>query len=110
MYRSASRPSAVWLATAVRRSEPEARIGTPRCSAMTGACVPFPAPGAPRRTTTVIGRGRARPERAPSANESFVVAHQELRLDLLHRLDDHADDDQEARPAEGDRLERRKDQ
>ena len=54
MYRSASRPSGVPAATAARRRSPEARIGTPSPSAMTGACVPFPAPGAPRSTTTFI--------------------------------------------------------
>ena len=80
-------------ATAARSRSPDARTGMPRCSARIGAWVPLPAPGAPRSTITVIGL----------PDEPFVVAHQELRLDLLHRLDDDADDDQEAGAAEGDR-------
>ena len=73
-------------------------------SARIGAWVPFPAPGAPRRTTTVMG------SRVRSADESFVVPHEELRLDLLHRLDDDADHDQEARAAERDPGQRREEQ
>src|SRR5436190_5172022 len=111
MYRSASRPSAVPLATAARSRSPDASTGTPRWRERTGACVPLPAPGDPRSTTTVIGGG-GEPARRPtsSSNESFVVAHEELRLDLLHRLDDDTDDDQQARAAEGDRRQGREDQ
>ena len=51
---------------------------------------------------TVIGRRCAAPPRraASSSDEAFVVAHHQLRLDLLHRLDDDADHDQEAGAAE----------
>src|SRR4029079_6058617 len=92
-----------------RSRAPDARTGTPRCWARTGAWVPFPAPGAPSSTTTVIASLWA-PARLPgSPDEAFVVAHQELRLDLLHRLHDDADDDQEARPAEGDPRQGRED-
>src|SRR3954453_19416974 len=92
MYRSASRPSAVPFATAARRRLPEARTGIPRRSARIGAWVPLPAPGAPSRKRTVT--------RSRSSDEAFVVAHHQLRLDLLHRLHHHRDDDQQARATE----------
>ena len=47
--------AAVRAATAARSRSPDASTGTPRCSARIGAWVPFPAPGAPRRTMTVMG-------------------------------------------------------
>jgi len=40
-------------------------------------------------------------ERVASSDEPFVVPHQELSLDLLHRFDDDADHDQQAGAAEG---------
>ena len=43
-------------ATAARNRSPDARTGTPSRSARIGAWVPFPAPGAPSRTMTVIDR------------------------------------------------------
>ena len=38
-----------------------------------------------------------------SPDEAFVVAHHQLGLDLLHRLDDDGHDDQQARAAEAER-------
>src|SRR5439155_21498744 len=38
------------------------------------------------------------------ANEPLVAALEELRLELLHRLHDDADDDENARAAEPERL------
>src|SRR3954465_6361647 len=90
------------------------------------ACVPLPAPGGPTRTSLMTGttyaasrRGLARPQGAPRAwhasdrerrrrapgrralpKKTFVVAHHELRLDLLHRLETHADHDQHRGAAE----------
>src|SRR6266542_7119144 len=40
----------------------------------------------------------------PSPDEALVAPHEELRLQLLHRLHDHADDDEDARTAEPQRL------
>ena len=82
--------------------------------ARAGAWVPFPAPGAPRRTMTVIAptgrrtssgvRARARGRAAwpHVTDEAFVVPHHQLGLDLLHRLDDDRHDDQQARAAEAE--------
>src|SRR6266446_7543205 len=105
MYRSASRPSAVPAAAAARRRSPDARIGTPSARPRIGAWVPFPAPGAPRRTTTVIGDRRLGMPRSP--DEPLVIPHEQLGLDLLHGLDNDADDDEEARSAKGDGRDRR---
>ena len=92
---AAERPSR--RPTAARSRSPDARMREPRCSARTGAWVPFPAPGAPEeRRSRSIGIATSSPD------EPFVVAHHELRFDLLHRLDDDADHDQQARAAEGD--------
>src|SRR4051812_46051220 len=99
MYVSASRPSGLSAATAARRTSPEPRTGRPSRRDRIGACVPFPAPGAPRRTRMVTVPA------APSADEAFVVAHHELRLELLHRLDDDADHDEQARSPEADPAE-----
>src|SRR3954470_25022563 len=82
---------------------PVARWSRPRRSARIGACVPLPAPGAPSRTRTFI------PFVVTSADEPLVVAHHELRLDLLHGLDDHADDDEDAGAAEAESAELRQD-
>ena len=82
---STSRPSSLPRATAARSRSPEARTGTPSARARIGAWVPLPAPGAPRQDATVIA-----PTQPRLADEPFVVAHHELRLDLLHRLDDDA--------------------
>src|SRR5690349_24537757 len=100
MKRSASRPRGVPAATAARSRAPDARIGTPSRAAIAGACVPFPAPGGPSRTMTLtIGDGAGPPA---SADESLVVPHHQLRFDLLHRLDDDRDDDQQARATEAE--------
>ena len=104
--RSTSRPISLPRATSARNRSPDARTGTPRLAESRGACVPLPAPG--RREgcdghRRPRGGGRGRPTRRgrvdsarsrggggrrPSADEAFVVAHHELGLDLLHRLDD----------------------
>src|SRR3990170_8436234 len=90
--------------TAVRNRSPVATCGMPSRSERMSAWVPLPAPGAPSRTTTVTRLGRRPPPGtvAASSDEAFVVAHHELRFDLLHRLDDDRHDDQQPRTAEGD--------
>ena len=67
------------------------------------ACVPFPAAGCPKKISrTYIPPQLASPPPSPlptSAQatlfqEAFVMSHDEVRLDLLHRVHSHADDDQ----------------
>ena len=53
--------------------------------AMRCACVPLPAPGGPSRTMYTL------------ANKPFVVAHQQLRFELFHGVEDHGHHNQEAR-------------
>ena len=66
-----------------------------------GPGFPCPAPGAPSRTRILIeAPGRDGP--ASSPDEALVVAHHQLGLELLHRLDDDRDHDQDARAAEGE--------
>ena len=60
------------------------------------ACVPLPAPCLPSST-------RRGPEAAHAqAQEPFVVAHHQLAVDLLHRLERDAHGDEDRRAAEGE--------
>ena len=85
----------------------------PEPVARSGACVPFPAPGAPSRITTSMSAERPSvsadaawtPGGRASFDEAFVLADEQLGLDLLHRLDDDGDHDQDAGATEGDVLE-----
>ena len=100
MYWRASTPSGVPSRTAARNRSPVATIGMrPAARRGSGACVPLPAPGAPSRTTTFMSTSGA--PRA-SFDEAFVVAHHQLRLELLHRLDHHRHHDQQRRAAQGE--------
>src|SRR6476620_11009581 len=108
MNRRAASPTGEPSRTAARNRSPVATCGTPRCSARMGAWVPLPAPGPPRRTTTVIAGSNGPDRTARSPDEPFVVTHHQLRLDLFHRLHDDRDDDEEARSAEAQRAEIRK--
>src|SRR5437016_5079592 len=49
---------------------------------------------------TAWPRGAQQARARPSPDEALVAPHEELRLELLHRLDDHADHDEDARSAE----------
>src|SRR5262249_60570124 len=79
---------------------------TPGHSARPAACVPFPAPGGPRKMMRALEapspRGlAAATDPAPSLSaEAVVVAHDELRLDLRDRVHRHSHDDEERGPAE----------
>src|SRR4029077_15433960 len=85
------RPVPDW--TASRSVSPVEIAGMSRRSERTLAWVPFPAPGKPRKTKRI-----ERP--FPLAQEAFVVAHHQLRLDLLHRLERDTHRHQDRRPAE----------
>src|SRR3954464_4001693 len=87
MYFLASWPSGVPWLTLARKMSPVEIFGTPRCAEMNEACVPFPAPGGPTRTS-LIG-GPSLPE------EALVVAQHQLALDLLGGVEAHADKDED---------------
>src|SRR3954462_13258155 len=86
---------------------------------MRSAWVPFPAPGGPTRmrfssdTDALTGSLRTGASRPPVPGrsgilleEALVVAHHQLGLELLHRVEGHADDDQQRRAAELEGLRR----
>src|SRR5438034_308525 len=86
-------------------------LGQERRAQRRCACVPLPAPGAPRRikfrcADMSLGPGAggdaAADAGAARAGEAFVVSRDEVRLDLLDRVERHADDDEEAGAAEGE--------
>src|ERR1035437_2163962 len=64
---------------------------------MRDACVPFPAPCFPSRTSR--GPRGVIPE---SGKEAFVVAHHQLTVDLLHRLQRDTDGDQQRGSPKGE--------
>src|SRR3977135_4747312 len=57
----------------------------PKWSRSMLACVPFPLPGAPYRTRFIVGR---------SSEEASVLAHHQLGLQLFHRVEGDAHDDE----------------
>src|SRR4051812_8034195 len=114
--RATSWPRSVSALAIVRRMSPVEIWGQPNCFISLSAWVPLPAPGAPSRTMifphefdmersslALRARDAAATQSAPTRSEEpVVVAHDELRFDLLHRVHRDADDDQEARTAEAE--------
>src|ERR1700722_9597198 len=103
MYGLARSPSGVPRPIRSRNISPVEMCGTPRRLAIILACVPLPAPGGPIKI-------RARPNRRPLApwplcsaisaapqlallHKALVIAHHELRFDLLHGVHGHTDND-----------------
>src|SRR5215211_2229395 len=109
MYCLACRPSSVSCLLCSRRRSPVPMYGSPKSSVRREACVPLPAPGGPSRIrfnslmsivvrrSLACGDRRAKPY---SLQEAFVVAHHELRLELLHGVKGDADHDQDRGAAE----------
>src|SRR3712207_4854054 len=93
VYCLASTPSSVPWAICARKMSPVEMAGMPNRPARRLACVPFPAPGGPNSTSLMS---------TTSSQEPFVVPLLELRLDLLHRFESHADDDKDRGAAEGE--------
>src|SRR5437764_12549959 len=89
----ASRPSGVSFVTFSRKMSPVPIRTTSNRSSSRWACVPFPAPGGPRSTS-----------RMTLPEEALVVPHQQLRLQLLHRLERDTDRDEDRRPPERELL------
>src|ERR1700710_1086471 len=92
---------------------PVAMYGRLKSSVRRSAWVPLPAPGGPTRMrlssldirrseTTAPGTATARAVglRTTLFEEALVVAHHQLRLELLHRVQGDADDDEDRRAAE----------
>src|SRR5580700_4393855 len=111
---SAFTPSGVPRATCSRSMSPVERCGTEYLAASFFACVPFPAPGGPRKITARLSSSGGRfsgttglvamlltpPAQPALSSKSFVVPHDQLCFQLLHGVHGHADDDQQRRAAE----------
>ena len=80
---------------ACRRWRPGARPTRRRAAR---ACVPLPAPGAPRKITRMLTRGLRL-----LAQEALVVPHEQMRLHLADGIQGHADHDEQAGAAEVER-------
>src|SRR3954453_17595931 len=97
MYAFASLPRSVSSLTAWRSMSPVAMYASGKSSCRRSACVPFPAPGGPSR----MRFSSAMAGRAPYLfQEALVVAHHQLGLELFHRVQRDADDDEQRGPAE----------
>src|SRR5688572_14444123 len=94
-------PTGVPAAMASRSMSPVEIRGTLRWSASRAACVPFPAPGGPRKITRgPVLAATTNPPALPGAAEAVVVAHDELRLHLGDGVHGHAHDDEQGGAAE----------
>src|SRR5215203_5426493 len=99
---------------AARSSSPVASVGTPSAAASSGAWVPFPAPGFPKRTMIIraVGAGLTSSEARGSRllatadlelallHEAIVLAEQQVLLRLRQRVERHADHDEQRCAAE----------
>src|SRR5258706_14868807 len=68
--------------------------GTPKRLESRFACVPLPLPGGPMKISFTCSLPSP-PADTAAFHESVVMAHDELRFDLLDRIHRHADDDEE---------------
>src|SRR3954447_6818085 len=113
MYSLACLPRSVPSLTAWRSMSPVATYASEKSSWRRSAWVPFPAPGGPSRMrlSSDIVRGNRNTPRSPAATrtrgrapyllqEALVVAHHQLRLELLHRVEGDAHDDEQRGAAE----------
>src|SRR6202522_3806953 len=105
----ASKPSSVPRVTASRNMSPVERCGRFSSFEIRLACVPFPAPGGPRKISAsfaVTFSGdrftllAATATHSALAHETVVIPHHQLRFQLLHRIHRHADHDQQRRAPE----------
>src|SRR5438477_4466839 len=101
MIGAACLPNSVPSAIASRSMSPVEMCGILCVAASRLACVPFPLPGGPMKITfTMSSPSSAAAANATAFHEAVVVAHDELRLDLLDRVHRHANHDQQRRSAE----------
>src|SRR5271166_3707815 len=97
--RPRSSPISIWW----RSMSPVDICGT--CMQLWSSCawVPLPEPGGPKRIRAVAGPGRtgisegtsSTANAASARREALVVAHDELRLDLVYRVHGHTHHDQQ---------------
>src|SRR3954464_5528550 len=92
----ASSPAATPASAESRNISPVERCRIPNCAARRSPCVPLPEPCLPSRTM----RGPRVWVIVASGEEALVVAHHELAVDLLHRLERDAHRDQQRRTTE----------
>src|ERR1700716_2876387 len=76
--------------------------GMPYFVTMRRAWVPLPAPTGPSKMRS---RGGTAPSSPLAANEAPVVAHDELGFEMAHRVEGHADHDQDGGAGDRQRLE-----
>src|ERR1051325_9667492 len=95
MYSLALVPSSVPLLRCARSRSPLAMWGMPYFEAMRRAWVPLPAPTGPSRMRSS----------GLTPNEAPVIAHDELRFELPHRIEGDADHDQHSRTGDCQCLE-----
>src|SRR5690606_9790405 len=108
MYAWAFRPSSVPSRRAARSRSPVDTWAAPVSSARRTAWVPFPTPGPPRRIA-IIRRSSHVPLSTAHLHptllhEAVVVTQEQQLLGLLHGVEPHAHNDQEARAPEEERL------
>src|SRR4051812_12084712 len=104
MNRRAATPRGGAWATLAREMSPGEIFGAAGGAAMKSAWVPFPAPGGPTSTSLTQAPRSGRRCPLPLAQEPFIVALHELALDLLHRFQADADDDQDGGATEREVL------
>src|SRR5690606_31843767 len=90
------------LARSARIMSPVEICGTPSVSTRSLAWVPLPAPGGPKRITSISAPPTPDP-RSARTGETLVVARDEVRLDLLDRVERDADHDHDRGAAEVER-------
>src|SRR5579864_8079787 len=111
MMALARKPSGVPRLACSRNISPVEIWGTPYSWAICLACVPLPAPGGPKKITarpspfaaSRASTGASGISPAPQLSfldEALVIAHDQLRFDLLNGIHGHADHDQKRSAAE----------
>src|SRR5687767_5163076 len=98
MIGAACWPSGVPPATASRSMSPVEMWGMSKRLASRFAWVPLPLPGGPMKM--IFNESASTSADAALLHEAVVMAHDQLGLDLLHRVHGHAYDDQQRGAAE----------
>ena len=106
MRRHHRRPSSSPRESAPAACRRSRYAGTPGTASSSFACVPLPEPGAPNRYEPAFTGATAQNSAPPAANparprrKAFIVAHDQLRFDLVDRVHGHTHHDQQRCAAE----------